>query len=207
MLLFILGNIWAAEPKHEILISNENQSSAAATALGLEELATPRISFSYGLSESLSVVTSYGYSQVITNHGASYNDSYGYEEDMYYQSNRFESDFSQHQLHIGPRYLWQLRDWLGLYGKLDGVVSYSSFYAASSLEEKDPNPEIQSDSISFGGALSAGVMGTISLGEKVPVLLLYIERGYRLQTATNYGSLGNLDTSGDYTTLGIGTRF
>jgi len=207
MLLFILGNIWAAEPKHEILISNENQSSTAATALGLEELSTPRISFSYGLSENLSVVTSYGYSHVITNYGSSYNDSYGYEEEMSYQRNSFESEFAQHQLHIGPRYLWPLRDWLGVYGKLDGVVSYSSFYAASSLEEKDPDPEVQSNSISFGGALSAGVMGTLSLGEDIPDLLIYIERGYRLQTAAKYGSIGTLDTSGDYMTLGVGTRF
>ena len=206
MLLFILGNLWAA-PQNEILISNESQDTAAATSLGIEDLSTPRISFSYGLSEVLSIVSSYGYSHVITDYGSSAQNSYGYEEDMYYQSNSFSSDFAQHQLQIGPRYTWQAKDWIGVFGKAEAVVSYSSFYAAPSLDAKDPNPEVKSDAFSFGGTVSGGLMGTISLDEDLPSLLLYIEGGYRLQTASTYGSLGDLDLSGGYTSMGVGTRF
>ena len=206
MLLFILGNLWAA-PQNEVLISNESQEAAVSTSLGVEELSTLRVSFSYGLSDVLSVVSSYGYSHVITDYASSSHNSYGYEEDMYYHSNGFSSDFVQHQLHVGPRYMWQAKDWLGVYGKAEGVVSYSSFYAVPSLEAKDPDPEVKNNSFSFGGTLSGGLMGTLSLGEDIPSLLLYVEGGYRLQTASTYGSLGDLNLSGGYTSMGIGTRF
>jgi len=209
-LLLTFANAWAAEPNKEIQISTTQTNANAVEVLGADQLSGIELSFVYGLSDALGIGVSYNYGQIITNHSVGANNGYYDEYDDYYyepEFDQFESDFTQHQLQLGPRYSYGFRDWLSLYGKAEGVVSYSSVYATPSLEDKNPNPEITGSAVSFGGIVAGGVTGSLSLGKDVPTLLLSFEIGYGLQSPAQYQSIGDLDLSGGYSAFGLGARF
>ncbi len=208
MLLFMCTQLWAAEPSKEVMIASVSQESAGSVELGSETLSSFEISGGYGLSDALSIVASYGYGGIQTGYETPYRES-GYEEDYYHSGDgrAFESDFSQHVLSVGARYRHRFNEWASVYGKAEGNVALHTIGFAPSISEEDPISKVTSMGVSFGGTAALGVMGSFQINEKVPDLFLYFEGGYNFLSASSFDSLGDLDMSGGYSSVGCGLRF
>ena len=208
MLLFICSQLLAAEPNKEIMVASVNQESTGSVELGTDSLTSFELSGSYGLSETLSVLVSYGYGGIQTGYEIPYRES-AYEEDYYYGGDvrSFESSFAQHMLSVGARYRHSFNEWASMYGKAEGMIGLNTIKFAPSIRDEDPISSVSGMNLSFGGTAALGVMGSFQFSEKIPDIFLYFEGGYNLQSSISFDSLGDLDMSGGYSSFGCGLRF
>lgn len=207
MLLFICSQLFAAEPGKEVMIASVNQESTGSVELGSESLTSFEVSGSYGLSETLSVIVSYGYGGIQTNYNSPHREA-SYGED-YYAGNgySFESGFAQHMLSVGAQYRHAFNDWASIYGKAEGNIALNTINFAPSISEDDPISKVDSMGVSFGGTAALGLMGSFALKENLPVVFIYFEGGYSMLSVASFDSIGDLDLSGGYSSIGCGLRF
>ena len=208
MLLFICTQLFAAEPSKEVMIGSVNQESSGSSELGSDMLRSFELSGAYGLSDKLSVVASYGYGAIETVYETPYRES-SYQEDYYYggDGRAFESAFVQHQISVGARYRHTFNDWASVYGKAEGNVALHTLDFAPSISDDDPISKVSAMGVSFGGTAALGVMGSFQINEKIPDIFISFEGGYNFLTASSFDSIGDLDLSGGYSSLGFGLRF
>jgi len=206
MLLFICSQLLAAEPSKEVMIASVNQESAESVELGSDALTSFEISAGYGLSEQLSLIASYGYGGIQTTYETPYRES-EYQEDYYGGSSAFESAFVQHALSVGVRYRHIFNDWASVYGKAEGNVALHTIDFAPSISAEDPISKVSSMGVSFGGTAALGMMGSFQITENLPDIFIYFEGGYNFLSASSFDSLGDLDMSGGYSSIGCGLRF
>ena len=207
MFLFICTQLWAAEPTKEVQIASVNQPSTGSAELGSEVLSSFEVEANYGLSEKLSVLVSYGYGGITTNYDVPSRESAN-DEDYYYQeTSSLQSLFAQHMISAGARYSYTFNEWASIYGKVEGNVALQTLDFAPSIGEEDPISKISSMGMSFGGTLGLGVMGSIQLKDRFPDLFVSFEAGYRALSPASFDTLGDLDVSGGYSSLGCGVRF
>ena len=207
MLLFICSQLLAAEPSAEVMIASVNQDSTGSVELGSEKISSFELSGGYGLSETLSLLVSYGYGGIQTDYSAPHRES-SYEEE-YYDGNdySFQSGFSQHMVSIGARYRHSFTDWASVYGKAEGNIAVQTINFAPNVGEEDPISKVSAMGISFGGTAALGMMGSFEIKENLPVVFVYFEGGYNLLSTASFDSIGDLDMSGGYSSLGCGLRF
>ena len=208
MFLFIFSQLLSAEPSKEVMIASVNQDSTGSVELGSGTLRSFEVSGSYGISEKLSVLVSYGYGGIQTSYEAPHRES-AYQEDDYYGGHgySFESGFGQHVLSVGARYRHVFNEWASAYGKAEGNVAAHTINFAPSISEDDPISKVDSMGISFGGTAALGVMGSFSIKENLPVFLIYFEGGYNFLSTASFDTIGDLDMSGGYSSVGCGLRF
>lgn len=208
MLLFICAQLFAAESSKEIMIGSVNQESSATSELGADILTSFELSGAYGVSEKLSVIASYGYGGIETSYETPYRESAEDYDSYYYGDGRaFQSAFVQHQLSVGARYRHTFNDWASVYGKAEGNVALHTVDFAPSIRDEDPISKVSTMGVSFGGTAALGVMGSFQINEKIPDIFISLEGGYNFLTAASFDSIGDLDLSGGYSSLGFGLRF
>lgn len=204
MLLFMCTQLWAAEPSKEVMIASVNQETAGSVGLGTDSISSVEIAGSYGLSEKISVLASYGYGGITTSYGFPNRES---TYDYYESASTLESAFGQHMISIGPRYRYVFNEWASIYGKVEGSLAVHTLRFAPSISDEDPVSKVNSMGISFGGAAALGLMGSIQLSETLPDIFVSLEMGYNFLSTSAFDSLGELDVSGGYSSLGCGLRF
>ena len=207
MLLLICSQLLASEPGTEVMIASVSQGSEGSVELGSANLSSVEVSGSFGLTKTISLLASYGYGTIQTDYDTPYRESSS--EEGYYDGSdySFESGFSQHMISIGARYRHSLNDWASIYGKAEGNIAVHTIAFAPIISDEDPISKVSSLGLAFGGTASLGVMGTIDLKENLPAVFVYFEGGYNLLSAASFDSIGDLNLSGGYSSIGGGFRF
>ena len=223
ILAFTAASI-AAEPRHEFSIDlgRLESNDPSWNVIGGKTSSAGGIRAGYGISPLLTVIGSWHYTRIQSNHGADY---YDYSEEMGHSggsstghsaiSGQALSELSIHHLSIGTKFSHAVQPWLVPYATTQGQLRLGSFRVTDNFDADEAMIDVRSSGVGFGGLVSAGLEVRSKPVNQAFSASAHLELGYALSTPLAFevstedsdASIGSLGLSGPTISAGVGLRF